>query len=51
MISIDHIVAESSKAMGIGHSNCFELLGFDILIDSALKYGKSYYTLDPGYSR
>lgn len=28
---------ESTKNAGIGNSNCFELLGFDVLIDSDLK--------------
>jgi hypothetical protein len=37
IISIEHIVVDTSKEIGIGQSSCFELLGFDILIDSSLK--------------
>jgi hypothetical protein len=41
IISIEHLVIDTSKSLGIGHSNCFELLGFDILVDSALKHAKN----------
>eukprot|EP01022_Parablepharisma_sp_SALTPOND_P028771 TRINITY_DN71686_c2_g1_i1.p1 TRINITY_DN71686_c2_g1~~TRINITY_DN71686_c2_g1_i1.p1 ORF type:complete len:687 (+),score=29.97 TRINITY_DN71686_c2_g1_i1:1276-3336(+) len=38
VLSVEDVVLETSRNLGVGHSNCFELLGFDILIDSTLKY-------------
>jgi hypothetical protein len=37
ILSVEDVVLESSRNLGVGRSNCFELLGFDILIDSDLK--------------
>ena len=37
ILSVEDVVLDTSREMGVGHSNCFEMLGFDILIDSTLK--------------
>ena len=37
VISIEELVIEASGDSGINRNNCFDLFGFDILIDSALK--------------
>ena len=37
IISIEPSVVSLSKKLGLGRNNCFDLLGFDIMIDSDLK--------------
>ncbi len=38
VLSVEDAILDTSKEMGVGCSSCFELLGFDILVDSCLKY-------------
>ena len=37
IISGEHHVINAMKKMNVGRSNCFQLLGFDVLVDSDLK--------------
>lgn len=37
LIVLDGPVVESSRKLGLGRSNCFDLFGFDVLVDSNLK--------------
>ena len=37
IISIDHIITPATKKIVSNRTNCFELFGFDILIDSELR--------------
>jgi hypothetical protein len=37
ILSGEHHVMNAMKKMNVGRSNCFQLLGFDVLVDSDLK--------------
>lgn len=37
ILSIEHIVVDSTRKIGLHRNNCFDLFGFDVLIDSNLK--------------
>lgn len=37
IISIESLVVDSVRKLALKHNNCFDLLGFDIMIDSELK--------------
>ena len=37
VISIENTVTDSIKRLNLHPSNCFDLLGFDIILDSSLK--------------
>jgi hypothetical protein len=37
IISIESLVVESIRKLALKHNNCFDLLGFDIMLDSDLK--------------
>lgn len=37
IIAVEPLVSQTAKKLGVGRNNCFDLLGFDVIIDSNLK--------------
>jgi hypothetical protein len=37
LLSVAPTISQKSRELGLGKSNCFELYGFDVLVDNALK--------------
>ena len=37
ILSIENTVIESIKRLSLHRNNCFDLLGFDVILDSSLK--------------